>query len=168
MGSVISATFWKNSDHRFSMVVPWDARKNPGVLSIFDFFVVFCNFEDVYGGFEGLHEAHTTFLWFQKAFFSFPCLQNAGCVSLRETAVGEGRRKETFFIFSSFCGFGILVSQKFPSFRTAFLTESCVFKPSPSGSNLEQKCFGVLISKKEENLRRLAHALFFWRFLLSS
>ena len=102
MGSVISATFWKNSDHRFSMVVPWDARKNSGVLSIFDFFVVFCNFEDVYGGFEGLHEAHTTFLWFQKAFFSFPCLQNAGCVSLRETPVGEGRRKETFFIFLHF------------------------------------------------------------------
>ena len=32
MGSVISATFWKNSDHRSSMVVPWDARKKSGVL----------------------------------------------------------------------------------------------------------------------------------------
>ena len=106
VGSVISATFWKNSDHRFSMVVPWEARKNSGVSSIFDFFVVFCNFEAAFGGFEGLQGAHTTFLWFQKAFFSILCLQRADCMSLRETVVGEGRRKETFFIFSSFCGFG--------------------------------------------------------------
>ena len=98
VGSVISATFWKNFDHRFSMVVPWEARKKSGVSSIFDFFVVFCNFEAALGGFEGLQGAHTTFLWFQKAFVSFLCLQRADCMSFRETVVGEGRRKETLVL----------------------------------------------------------------------